>query len=244
MGPLLLLLSCETEEEMNANQHATMTLGGVSLRYCGNSGPRCFLADLFDFNAAQGNAVDDIGRMAHTLQMADTIDFGDTPYTRQELEGAAGRQLSRYVVEHSYYARKLFKLYGFLRHQSLAKLTAGPTANLCEDFVGLQNYLFSQLLPQSPHESSERIRECVSAYVDCSNRIKDGFWENPSDVQRTFTCRDTATSGFEVIVDTSTVVGARVREVVLLHRIASDQNAGGPFVIPLRQRWEGYEGRS
>ena len=229
---------------MDANQYATMTLGGVSLRYRGNSGPMCFLANLFDFDAAQGNAVNPFDRMAHTLQMADTIDFGDTPYTRHELESAAGRWLSRYVVEHSYYARKLFKLYSFLRHGSLAELTAGPTANLCEDFVGLQNYLFSQLLPQSPHESKERIRECVSAYVDCSNRIMDEFWENPSKVQRTFTCRDTATNGFEVIVDTSTVVGARVREVVLRHRIASNQNAGGPFVIPLRQRWEGYEGRS
>lgn len=221
---------------MELGQYTTMTFDGVSLRYHGNSGPACFLADLFDFVDVQVSTGDTRNKMAHTLQMADKIDFGDTAYTGRQLEGGANRQLSRYVIEHSYYARKLFKLYGFLWHRNPTDLEAGPVANLCEELVGLHNFLFSQLLPRSPYESPERIRECVCAYVDCTNRIMTAFWEDPNNNERTFTCSDVRTGGFEVSVNTSTANGTYVQGVVMRHRIASN-GSGGPVVFT----WENIE---
>jgi hypothetical protein len=220
---------------MTDTEYVVMTFDGVSLRYQRNGGPRCFLADLANFGEAQASAVDTRGRMAHTLQMADNINFGETPYTSHELETGCGRRLSRYVVENSYYARKFAKLDGFFRLRNPADLAAGPVANLCEEFVGLHNYLFSQLLPNCPRESNERILECVFVYLDCANQIMDKFWEDPNNMERAFTCRDTETNGFEVLVDTNTTVGSSVREAILVRQIASIPPGGRAMFLYRRE---------
>lgn len=204
-----------------SDSYVAMTFDGVTLRYRKNDGPRCFLADLADFADGQGNAADRRGRMAHTLRMADNIDFGETSYGRPELERGAGRPLSQYVVENSYYVQKFIKLDGFFRQRSLVDPTAGAVANLCEEFVGLQNYLFSQLLPENQSRSNERIHECVCAYVDCASCIMEKFWRDPDNMDRAFTCTDTAGNGFQVVIDTNSAVGTSVREAVLYHQMAS-----------------------
>jgi hypothetical protein len=63
------------------------------------------------------------------------------------------------------------------------------------------------------------------------------FWRDPDNMERAFTCTDTAGSGFEVVIDTKTAVGTSVREAVLYRQIASVP-PGGRATFVYRSRHE------
>jgi hypothetical protein len=54
-------------------------------------------------------------------------------------------------------------------------------------------------------------------------------------MERAFTCRDTETNGFEVLVDTNTTVGSSVREAILVRQIASIPPGGRAMFLYRRE---------
>lgn len=164
----------------------------------------CFLANFTIPKPLDGETI----MYAKALQLSDEIEISPvhlTPYTSRDLIHSSGRELSTFVVEHSKFVHKFIMVDGLVnRCIQPPTPTAAMVANVCEELVSLQNWLYITMGGRNPL----LINGTVGIYLTCGRLIMDKFWEDRSGFERTFQCANYNGSSIEVYVNEATEIGS------------------------------------
>ncbi len=154
-----------------------------------------------------------IAKHAECLKMADTLDIKPVnfeEYSAEDLLGGSRRELSTFVLEHSHFVNKFMAFEAVVKRDQVPIFSAAMVANVCEELIGLQNWLFQKM----GGRSRILVSQTTLLYLRYGSLIMDKFWEDKSGFARTFTVKNAPNNGIGIEVDDRTDVGSKLTEEV------------------------------